>query len=49
MLFKDITSKLPQVYNVATRNKKKLGKKIDHKQSGHQLRCDITMSHLDVS
>ena len=47
MLFKDITSKLPQVYNVATSNKKKLGK--DHKQSGHQLRCDITMSHLDVS
>ena len=27
MLFKDITSKLPQVYNVATRNKKKLGQK----------------------
>ena len=46
MLFKDITSKLPQEYNVATRNKK-LGK--DHKQSGHQLICDITMSHLDVS
>ena len=49
MLFKDITSNLPQVYNVQQQETKKLGQKKDHKQSGHQLRCDITMSHLDVS